>query len=97
MIKRDNTYTLKEAIEQLVRAYGYQDKLLESTLISSWEKVVGSVYAAHTDHLKVKNRTLFVKIDSPALRQELSMQKSDLLKKLNRKTGKKVIDDIVFR
>ncbi len=97
MIKRDNQYTLKEAIEQLIRAYGYHDKLLETTLIASWEDVVGGVYAAHTEHLKVKNRTLFVKIDSPALRQELTMQRTELLNKLNRKTGEKVIDEIVFR
>jgi len=97
MIKRDNQYTLKDAIEQLIRAYGFQDKLLETTLIDSWESVVGGVYAAHTENLKVKNRTLFVRIDSPALRQELAMQKTGLLKKLNQKTGKKVIDEIVFR
>jgi len=97
MMKRDNQYSLKEAIEQLIRAYGFQDKLLETTLIDSWETVVGGVYAAHTENLKVKNRTLFVRIDSPALRQELAMQRSELVRKLNDKAGKKVIDEIVFR
>jgi len=97
MIKRDNQYSLKEAIEQLIRAYGFNDKLLETTLIDSWEEVVGGVYAAHTEHLKVKDKTLYVKIDAPALRQELMMQRTDLMKKLNGKVGKKVIDDIVFR
>jgi predicted nucleic acid-binding Zn ribbon protein len=94
---RDNQYTLKEAIEQLIRAYGFNDKLLETTLIDSWEQVVGGVYAAHTQHLKVKNKTLFVTLDSSALRQELSMEKSGIIKKLNAKAGKPVIDDIVFR
>ncbi|UBM61226.1 DUF721 domain-containing protein [Candidatus Sulfidibacterium hydrothermale] len=94
---RDNQYTLKEAIEQLIRAYGFNDKLLETTLIDSWEQVVGGVYAAHTQHLKVKNKTLFVTLDSPALRQELSMEKSGIIEKLNAKAGKPVIDDIVFR
>ena len=97
MSKSKNTYSLKEAIEQLIRAYGYHDKLLETSLISSWEEVVGGVYAAHTERVRVKNRTLFVKMDSPALRQELSMQRTELLNKLNRKAGEKVIDDIVFR
>jgi predicted nucleic acid-binding Zn ribbon protein len=97
MIKRDNTYSLKEAIDQLIRAYGFKDKLLETVLIDSWEQVVGGVYASHTQQLKVKAKTLFVKMDAPALRQELMMQRSDLLKKLNHKAGKKVIDDIVFR
>ncbi len=97
MIKRDNQYSLKEAIDALIRAYGFHDKLLEATLISSWEKVVGGVYAAHTRYLRVKDRILFAEIDSPALRQELAMQKSELVKKLNAQTGEKTIDDIVFR
>ncbi len=97
MIKRDNQYSLKEAIEQLIRAYGFNDKLLETTLIDSWEEVVGGVYAAHTENLRVKNKTLYVKVDIPALRQELTMQRSELVKKLNSKVGKKVIEDIIFR
>ncbi len=97
MIKRDNQYSLKEAIEQLIRAYGFNDKLLETSLIDSWEMVVGSVYAAHTENLRVKSKILYVKVDIPALRQELTMQRSELVKKLNNKVGKKVIDDIVFR
>jgi len=97
MTKRDNQYSLKEAIEQLIRAYGISDKLLETTLIDSWEEVVGGVYAAHTQNMRVKAKKLFVQLDSPALRQELMMQRSELVKKLNNKVGKKVIEDIVFR
>ncbi len=96
-MKRDNLYSLKEAIEQLIRAYGFNDKLLETTLIDSWEDVVGGVYAAHTENLRVKAKTLYVKVDVPALRQELMMQRTELVNRLNDKTGKKVIEDIVFR
>ncbi len=97
MIKRNNLYSLKEAIEQLIQVYGYNDKLLETTLIDSWEDVVGGVYAAHTENLRVKAKTLYVKVDVPALRQELMMQRSELVKRLNDKAGKKVIEEIVFR
>lgn len=97
MIKRNNQYSLKEAIEQLIRAYGFSDKLLEATLIDSWEEVVGGVNAAHTQSLRVKAKKLYVQLDVPALRQELMMQRSELIKKLNNKVGKKVIEDIIFR
>ncbi len=97
MMKRNNQYSLKEAIEQLIRAYGINDKLLETTLIDSWEEVVGGVYAAHTQNLRVKAKKLFVQLDSSVLRQELMMQRSEIIKKLNNKVGKKVIEDIIFR
>ncbi len=97
MISRDNQHSLKEVIDELIHAYGMDDKLLEVSLIDSWEEVAGNIYAAHTEHLSIKAKTLYVKMDAPALRQELAMQRSELIRKLNKKTGKKVIDDIVFR
>jgi hypothetical protein len=44
----------------------------------------------------VKDRVLFVKVDSAALREELSYQRSKLIKKLNKSAGIEAIDDIRF-
>lgn len=72
-------------------------KLDETQLIGSWEKVVGGIFAKHTEHLSIKNKILFVKMDSAVLRSELVMARSKLVEMLNKESGKKVIEDIVFR
>lgn len=97
MIKRENEYTLKEVLQELLKAYGMEDKLLEAQVINSWEKVVGGIFTKHTRRLQIKNRILFVSLDSAALRSELAMARSKLVEMLNKEVGKKVIDDIVFR
>ncbi|MBN2615215.1 MAG: DUF721 domain-containing protein [Bacteroidales bacterium] len=97
MIKRENEYTLQEVLQELLKAYRIEDKLLEAQLISSWEKVVGGIFAKHTQRLQIKNRILFVSLDSAALRSELAMARSKLVEMLNKEVGNKVIDDIVFR
>ena len=43
MRRYSNELTLKEAIEQLLNAYGMKDKVNASRLINSWETVVGSM------------------------------------------------------
>jgi predicted nucleic acid-binding Zn ribbon protein len=96
MIRKSNEITLKEAIEALLISYKLTDKLDETRLIASWEKVVGKLIVRHTDDLYVKSRILFVKLDSAALRNELAMAKSKLIVNLNRITGKDVIEDIRF-
>lgn len=96
MIRKSNEITLKEAIESLLIAYKLTDKLDETRLIASWDKVVGKLIVRHTDDMYVKNRVLFVKLDSAALRNELAMAKSKLIVSLNRTTGKDVIEDIRF-
>ncbi len=96
-MKRRNEYSLKEVIEQLIKAYRMEAKLDETQLIGSWEKVVGGIFAKHTEHLSIKNKILFVKMDSAVLRSELVMARSKLVEMLNKESGKKVIEDIVFR
>ncbi len=96
-MKRKNEYSLKEVIEQLIKTYRMESKLDETQLISSWEKVTGGIFAKHTEHLSIKNKILFVKMDSAVLRSELAMARSKLVDMLNKEIGKKIIEDIVFR
>jgi len=93
----NHDHSLKEVIEELLKVYRLDVKLDDVDLINSWEKVVGKMISNHTESLKVINRVLYVKVDSSALRHELHMERSKILKKLNKKVGKKVIDEIILR
>ena len=96
MRRYSNELSLKEAIEQLLNAYGMKDRINESKLVSSWETVVGSMIQRHTTNLHVKRKVLYVKVDSAALRNELSFAKETLIKNLNKYVGANVINDIVL-
>jgi hypothetical protein len=52
--------------------------------------------ARETTHLYIKNRILYVKLNSPALRQELGYARAKLIKLLNKAAGSEVIGDIAF-
>jgi predicted nucleic acid-binding Zn ribbon protein len=87
---------LKDAIEAFLRENNLDTKLNETRLIGAWENVTGKLIARHTLQMYVKNRVLFVKVDAAALREELTYQKSKLVKKLNKVAGIEVIDEIRF-
>lgn len=95
-MKRTTERPLKAAIEEFLKLYRLDDKLRETRLIHSWEKVVGEMVAKHTLKLSVKNKKLFVKIDSSALRNELMYMRDKIVKALNKEAGSIVIDEIVF-
>ncbi len=96
MRRISNELTLKEAIEMLLNAYGMKDRINESKLINSWETIVGSMIQRHTLDLHIKRKILYVKVDSAALRNELTYAKESLVKNLNKHVNAEVIKEIVL-
>lgn len=93
MFKRQ-VQSLSEVLHQLLRQDGLETPLRQKRLLDAWEAVTGSVVARYTGEKFIKNQTLHVKITNPALRQDLSMMRSQLLKRLNAEVGAMVISDI---
>ena len=46
--------------------------------------------------IKLKNKTLYLKVSSAALKNELSYKKSDLILRINSELNRDAIDNIVF-
>lgn len=95
-MRNTNEQSIKEVISELLEAYKLESKLNQVQLINSWEKLLGKNLAKHTKELYIKNQILYVKVDSAALRQELSYAKEKIRDSLNKEVGKNVIEDIIF-
>ena len=96
MRKYDYDHKLGDLLQKLFDAYGWTEKMDGVRITNSWEKVVGGIFARHTTNIYVKNKKLFVFIDSSVLRNELYMERTEIVKKLNNEIGKKVITEIVL-
>ena len=95
-MKTSNDKPLGEVIREMIDTYRLEGKLNEIKVIHSWEKVVGIMIARHTKDLHIRNGKLFVKIDSPALKNELTYSTSVIIERLNKEAGGKVIEEIIF-
>jgi predicted nucleic acid-binding Zn ribbon protein len=93
---QDNNQKLGNVIREMIEAYGMKSKLSEAKLIESWEEVVGKMIAKHTRDLYIKNKKLFIRLDSPALKNELTYSRTKLMESLNEAAGGEVIQEIVF-
>jgi predicted nucleic acid-binding Zn ribbon protein len=97
MDKRKKEVTpLKEAFEELLRAYKLNDKFNQKLLIQSWPELMGNTVASRTTSLFIKDKTLFVKLTSGPVKKELMMNKSKVMTIIEDKFGKDVISDIAF-
>lgn len=91
-----NDQTLKEAIEAWIGQLRNRNQFYEGKVVSLWDSIVGPIIAKETDHLYVKNKVLFVRLRSQALRHELEFAKKKLVKNINNAAGKDIINDIAF-
>ena len=91
---RKEVKPISELLKEYLRQEGLEVPLQQKRLLNSWEKVVGKTVANYTGSKDIKNQTLHVKILNPALRQDLSMMRTQLVKRLNEEVGSYVIADI---
>ena len=93
MFKRE-VKSIGELLQKVLRAEGFETPLLQKRLMDSWGTVVGPTVDCYTSEKFIKNQTLYVKIQNPALRQDLSMMRAQLVNRLNRQVGSQVITDV---
>jgi len=71
--------------------------LYEKRLIDAWPLVLGANIVQYTSDLRIKNRVLYVSLNSSVLRHDLFLSRDEIKKSLNKHVGVDVIVDIVFR
>jgi predicted nucleic acid-binding Zn ribbon protein len=96
MSRNSNEQSLGEVIRELLASYRLEGKVNQARVIMAWEEVTGKMISKHTQDLYIKGSKLFVKLDSPALKNELSYSKGKIIELLNKEAGGEVISDIVF-
>lgn len=95
-MSRHNEQSLKDAIQQMLEAYKLRGRMDELKLISSWEKVMGPAVHKRTLDLSIRQQILYVRLESSALREELSYGREMLIQRLNEEAGTEVIKQVVF-
>ena len=95
-MRKENEKPLKAAIEEFLDRFHLRDKLDQAKAIQAWEKVVGEMVARNTSQLHIRNKVLYVKVNSSALRNELLFARTKIMNALNKEAGAPVITDIVL-
>ncbi len=93
---RKNAVTLKEAIQMMVREFKLGSGLHESQIRESWSKVMGAMIARHTSNISLRKGKLYLKIESAALKQELTYSKHKIKEIFNKELGENVITDVLI-
>jgi hypothetical protein len=95
-MSKHNEQSLKTAIQEMLRVYKLQGRMDELKLMSSWGKIMGPMVQNRTLDLSIRNQVLYVKLESAALREELSYSRETVIQRLNEEAGTTVVSQVVF-
>lgn len=85
---------IADLVRQFIRQEGLETPLMQKRTVDAWDEVMGRTIARYSGDKFIRNQTLFVKILNPALRQDLSMMRAQIVRRLNEHVGAQVITDV---
>lgn len=84
-----------QAIRELLNTYRLTMKFDEASLIASWERLAGKPIARRTKKVYIRNKVLFVELDSPSMKHDFSLHKGQVLELFKKEFGAGIITDII--
>ncbi|MEY3677865.1 MAG: hypothetical protein RI924_6 [Bacteroidota bacterium] len=95
-MRKTNDKSIKEALEQLLQVYKLRRKYDETSLIAAWPELMGTAIANRTKEIYIRDKKLFLRIESSVIKSELLMMRSQILEKMNDKAGANVVEELVL-
>ena len=87
---------LKDAIDMMLDKYRLRNRFDQSYVVAHWSKIMGSTIGSRTKNVYIRDRTLFLQIESAPLRNELVRAKSKIIELINREMKSDLVEDVVF-
>ena len=95
MAKRENeTFSIKDLIPQMLQENKLQKGMDQMAVKEAWKKVMGKGVMSYTETIYLKKNTLYVKLSSSTLREELGYGKNKIIKMLNNSLNSALIKSI---
>ena len=87
---------LGDVVNQFIQTSGLSKKFTNHQVQVNFEKMMGPFLMKKVKKIFVKENKLYLKLESAAFKQEITMQKSKLIMDLNSSVNKDYLVDIVL-
>lgn len=97
MAKRtSNESPISELLKEFIQTHNLEAGMDKIDVERAWKSLMGNGVNAYTQEVLLKRNTLYVKLTSAVLRDELSYGKQKIISMLNEELRKDIIKDLVL-
>lgn len=98
MAKRNsNESSISEVLQQFIQVNKLEAGMDKIDVEQAWKSLMGNGVNSYTQEVILKGTTLYVKLTSAVLREELSYGKQKIIVMLNEELRKEIVKDLVLR
>ncbi|UCF78414.1 MAG: DUF721 domain-containing protein [Candidatus Eiseniibacteriota bacterium] len=87
---------ISRSLQGLLKKLELDKRILGWSALGLWEEVVGPRIASNAKPVAYRDSKLFVQVVTTAWLHELSYMREEILTRMNKRLGARVIRDIVF-
>ena len=91
-----NDYSINQLVDKFLKKNKLEKGLLDLKVKKVWYELMENGVANYTTNVSLKNKTLYIKLSSAALKEELSYGKEKLIKLINERFKKTIVEKIVL-
>ena len=95
-MRKTYTQNISDVIQDYLKEMNLDNKLKEVHVVNSWEQIIGRTIAKATRNIYIKDKKLFLKIESSVIKNELLIIKEGLIKRINEFADEELVKDIVL-
>ncbi|MDH5610375.1 MAG: DUF721 domain-containing protein [Cyclobacteriaceae bacterium] len=95
-MNEDHTHSFKDAFSKFLKEEKLEQVYHEKRLISLWADIMGPAISRRTTRVYIKEKILYVTLNSAPLKQELTHSRQKVLSLIEDRLGAKVVEDVRF-
>lgn len=95
-MRRKNDVSIKDALEEMVSELKLKPRLNEWRIKDNWRKLMGEMIANRTTGISLRGGKLYLKVDSAALKNELTYSREKIIQIFNDELGEKAIKEVLI-
>ncbi|MBS9767722.1 MAG: DUF721 domain-containing protein [Flavobacteriaceae bacterium] len=96
-MRRTNAEKIDTIVSRIMQNIAKQGDNCHHLVIAEWKQMLGVTVKNATRKIYIKDKKLFVHLDSPVIKQEIICLKAKILQHMNNKYPKAELKDIIFR
>ena len=96
-MKRNNeTSSIKEVLNSFFNQKQINQGVVNSKIGIAWKKTAGNQLSKYTKDIYLKKNTLFIRVNNPMLKEEISYSKNKIIELINYELKQDIVEKIVL-